>query len=242
MEDELTKRGWDRTIEAGKDGEGEDIHVTQEAQPSGTYTEPTTAELAEAADDLRQIASLVKGTGGLLTPHIRRTIGRVLSRPHLRPASLAMLHTRFVRGEWNDEQGDRLLAALTLLGRLMNTRERYDAEVGAQLKSVAVALSPRAGPAAEESLTRPGEQALRNVSQADERQLLTVTEAAKLLCDVVDDLSPKNARARVSKAASAGRFGTNEEKGRSRRIELHTFDSWRLKQRNQNLERENPGH
>ena len=89
----------------------------------------------------------------------------------------------------------------------------------------------------EGRLNRSCDQVRRKASQTDEPKWLTVTEAAKLLFGDIDGLTLGGARARVSKAATAGKFGTNGETGPSRRIESHTFDSWRLKQRERDLDR-----
>jgi DNA-binding response OmpR family regulator len=66
---------------------------------------------------------------------------------------------------------------------------------------------------------------------------LTVTEAATLLCQDVPGLDLKGARARVSWAAGAGKFRTNGEKGPGRRIDPTSFNSWRLQQRDIDLDR-----
>ena len=66
------------------------------------------------------VAGRDEESGGLLTPQLRHIIGQILKWPDLRPASLAMLYTRFVRSERNYEHQHRLCKALKLLGRLMN--------------------------------------------------------------------------------------------------------------------------
>lgn len=65
---------------------------------------------------------------------------------------------------------------------------------------------------------------------------LTVTHAAELLMKDVPSLDLHNAKARVSKAASTGRLKTNGEKGTARRIDPVSFDAWRLKQRDRDLD------
>ena len=62
---------------------------------------------------------------------------------------------------------------------------------------------------------------------------LTVTEATKLLLRDVSGADLSKARARVSRAADAGKFRTNGEKGRRRRIDRDSFSTWRLEQRDQ---------
>ena len=64
---------------------------------------------------------------------------------------------------------------------------------------------------------------------------LTVTQGAKMLQDVVSDLTLANARARVSRAASRKQFETNNHKGPSRRIDRHSFSTWLFEQRNKDL-------
>ncbi|MDP6634840.1 MAG: hypothetical protein QGG42_08090 [Phycisphaerae bacterium] len=66
-------------------------------------------------------------------------------------------------------------------------------------------------------------------------ETLTVTEAAKLLMAVVSGIDVKKARARISKAADAGKFKTNGQKGRSRRIDQDSFNTWRFEQMEKDL-------
>jgi CheY-like chemotaxis protein len=66
-------------------------------------------------------------------------------------------------------------------------------------------------------------------------ETLTVTEAAKLLMAVVSNIDLKKARARISKAADAGKFKTNGQKGRSRRIDQDSFNTWRFEQMEKDL-------
>jgi hypothetical protein len=67
---------------------------------------------------------------------------------------------------------------------------------------------------------------------------LTVSQAAGLLANDLPFLEPKRAMARVSKAADAGKFVTNEKQRAARRIERVSFDAWRLQQRDRNLDAE----
>lgn len=65
--------------------------------------------------------------------------------------------------------------------------------------------------------------------------LLTVTDAAELLKDVVSGITTKQAQARVSRAAGRGKFKTNGKTRRARRIERDSFNTWRFKQREKDL-------
>ncbi len=64
---------------------------------------------------------------------------------------------------------------------------------------------------------------------------LTVTEAAELLAEDLSWLTIEKARARVSRAAGNELFKTNGLEGTLRRIERHSFSTWRLEQRNKDL-------
>jgi hypothetical protein len=65
---------------------------------------------------------------------------------------------------------------------------------------------------------------------------LTVTDAAKLLMKDLPWLTLQKARARVSRAGGKdSKFTTNGIKGGKHRIEPNSFDSWRLKQRDLDL-------
>ena len=75
------------------------------------------------------------------------------------------------------------------------------------------------------------------VSEAGSTAWLTVAEAGVLLCEVVSGLEPGNARARVSKAASAGKFKTNGQVRAHRRIDRDSFNTWRFEQREKDLAR-----
>lgn len=67
-------------------------------------------------------------------------------------------------------------------------------------------------------------------------KMLTVTEAAALLLDVVSGLDISRAKARVSKAASSQKFQTNGKKGEARRIDRDSFSTWLLDQRSRDLD------
>ncbi len=82
--------------------------------------------------------------------------------------------------------------------------------------------------------------AIKGVLQATRRsgaeQWLSVTECAELLTTDIDGLTLSEARARVSGAATRGRFLTNGKTWRERRIEPVSFDAWRLRQRERDLD------
>jgi len=67
---------------------------------------------------------------------------------------------------------------------------------------------------------------------------LSVTEAAELLMHDLPGLELKTARARISAAANRGAFKTNHLKREQRRIEALSFNSWRLVQRDRDLDAE----
>lgn len=67
---------------------------------------------------------------------------------------------------------------------------------------------------------------------------LTVTQGAELLQADLPHLDLKKARARVSDAANRKKFITNEKTGRERLIEINSFSSWRLIQRDKGLDAE----
>lgn len=69
-----------------------------------------------------------------------------------------------------------------------------------------------------------------------EEQWLGVSECAALLLKDVSGIDLKKAKGRVSFAANDGKFHTNGKKGIARRIERVSFDAWRLKQRERDLE------
>lgn len=68
-----------------------------------------------------------------------------------------------------------------------------------------------------------------------ESKWITVTAAAEQLLEDVSGINLTKARARVSKAASEGRFHTNGKKGTARRIDQDSFSTWRLEQRAKDL-------
>ncbi|MFB3894643.1 MAG: hypothetical protein ACE15C_21795 [Phycisphaerae bacterium] len=70
----------------------------------------------------------------------------------------------------------------------------------------------------------------------DDDQWLTVTQAAEMLMDVVSGIDLPKARARVSKAANSQEFKTNGQKGARRRIAVDSFNTWRFKQRERDLD------
>jgi hypothetical protein len=67
---------------------------------------------------------------------------------------------------------------------------------------------------------------------------LSVTEAAELLMKDLPSLSLENARARVSAAAGRRSFGTNGMTRDKRRIDRDSFSTWRLAQRDKDLDAE----
>ena len=75
----------------------------------------------------------------------------------------------------------------------------------------------------------------------DDSTWLTVTAAADLLRRDLPALNARQASARVSKAATAAKFVTNRKNGTARRIERVSFDAWRLKQRDRDLDAEDAG-
>ncbi len=75
-----------------------------------------------------------------------------------------------------------------------------------------------------------------NEPSADAGEGISVTEAATLLMDVVSGIDLSKAKARVSKAAGKGEFKTNGLTRNCRRIELDSFNTWRFKQRERDLD------
>jgi DNA-binding response OmpR family regulator len=69
----------------------------------------------------------------------------------------------------------------------------------------------------------------------DGSEWLTVKQCALMLLDDVSGLDLQKAKARVSWAAGAGKLKTNGKKGPGRRIERHSFSTWRLEQRERDL-------
>jgi len=64
---------------------------------------------------------------------------------------------------------------------------------------------------------------------------ITVTEAAQMLVSDVSGINLEQAKARVSKAANAGKFTTNGKQRQARRIDRASFSAWRLVQREKDL-------
>lgn len=84
---------------------------------------------------------------------------------------------------------------------------------------------------------------LRGIAKPREhRPWLTVTGAARLLLNDLDNIELLQARARISAAANRNAFSTNGKKGKARRIEPVSFDAWRLKQRDRDLDNEDAEH
>ncbi len=73
---------------------------------------------------------------------------------------------------------------------------------------------------------------------AREETWLTVKDCALLLMKDLPHIELEHAKARVSKAANAGKFTTNGKKRDARRIERTSFDAWRLQQRDRDLDAE----
>jgi len=65
---------------------------------------------------------------------------------------------------------------------------------------------------------------------------ITVTDAAKLLLQDVSGLEFKTAKVRVSRAADNGHFRTNGKTRSERRIDRDSFSTWRLEQREKDLD------
>ncbi|MDX2198587.1 MAG: response regulator [Phycisphaerae bacterium] len=78
-------------------------------------------------------------------------------------------------------------------------------------------------------------------SESGESMWLSVTQCAELICKDFPALGFVRAKARVSKAAGAGKFRTNGQKGATRRIEGASFNNWRLEQRDRDLDTEAVG-
>lgn len=70
-----------------------------------------------------------------------------------------------------------------------------------------------------------------------EEEWITVTEAAVLLAKDFNTV-PDEVKGKVSINATRKKFRTNGKKGTDRRIELHSFNSWRLAQRDKDLNAE----
>jgi hypothetical protein len=78
---------------------------------------------------------------------------------------------------------------------------------------------------------------LQGVADKDQTDWLTVTEAAIEPMDCVSGLTIDKAKSRVSFAATNGKFTTNGQKGKDRRIEKNSFSSWLLEQREIDLDK-----
>ncbi|MBX3322453.1 MAG: hypothetical protein KF757_05630 [Phycisphaeraceae bacterium] len=77
-----------------------------------------------------------------------------------------------------------------------------------------------------------------SVPRYERGEWLSVTEAAELLINDVSGIDLDKAKARVSKAATEKRFRTNGISGRDRRIDRDSFSTWRLEQRENDLDRQ----
>lgn len=73
-------------------------------------------------------------------------------------------------------------------------------------------------------------------SSAIESKWITVTEAGDMLTTDVSGITLEQAKARVSRAATAGKFTTNGKKGKDRLIERGSFTIWRMEYREKDLE------
>lgn len=69
---------------------------------------------------------------------------------------------------------------------------------------------------------------------------ITVGEGAKRLHKDLKSLKLGAANTRVSRAADAGEIKNNGERGAARRIDAVSFDAWRLKQRDADMDRDDP--
>jgi hypothetical protein len=79
------------------------------------------------------------------------------------------------------------------------------------------------------------------LAAASKTEWLTVGEAAKLFRKSASYLSSTSAKARISKAATAGKFVTNGETGAKRRIDTLTFHAWKSKAVDRGLDDEDKG-
>lgn len=70
---------------------------------------------------------------------------------------------------------------------------------------------------------------------AVESKWITVTEAGQMLLADVSGITLDQAKARVSKAATSGKFTTNGKERQARRIDRDSFSRWRLEQREKDL-------
>lgn len=79
------------------------------------------------------------------------------------------------------------------------------------------------------------ERPTRPHADAAENKWITVTAAAQLLLSDVSGITLVQAKARISKAANAGKFATNGKHQQDRRIDRDSFSTWRLQQREKDL-------
>lgn len=84
-------------------------------------------------------------------------------------------------------------------------------------------------------LERVIERPTRPHADAAVNKWITVTEAAQMLLTDVSGITLAQAKARVSKAANAGKFTTNGKQQQDRRIDRDSFSTWRLEQREKDL-------
>jgi len=75
------------------------------------------------------------------------------------------------------------------------------------------------------------------VEGGEESEWITVTQAAELLAKDFNTTA-EEVKAKVSINATRNKFRTNGKKGPDRRIELHSFNTWRLAQRDKDLDAE----
>jgi len=77
--------------------------------------------------------------------------------------------------------------------------------------------------------------AASEVAPGEEPEWITVTQAAELLAKDFN-MTAEEVKAKVSINATRKKFRTNGKKGPERRIELHSFNTWRLAQRDKDLD------
>lgn len=93
----------------------------------------------------------------------------------------------------------------------------------------------RAGLPNRAQWNRRVEWRLCDEAASDTTDQLRVTSAARLLVEVVSGLTLNQAKARVSKAATADKFKTNGQSRTLRRIDRDSFSSWLFEQRRKDL-------
>jgi hypothetical protein len=133
------------------------------------------------------------------------------------------LHEQAERLEQKRRRMKRLLKATRLA---LTIQARRAVNVDSRRASRMVRQSSRSGPTA--AVKAPP------VAEADG---LTVTQAAAMLQRDLPGLGLEKARARVSAAAGRGEFKSAGSR-RGRRIDPDSFSSWRLKQRDRDLDAE----